>query len=75
MSVEKQIAIIFIGTEGFLNNLPTDKIADFEDGFLSYLNDNNSGLLKEIKDTGKLSEDIKAGLKKATEDFLKIFAG
>lgn len=75
MSVEKQIAIIFVGTEGFLNDLPTDKISDFEDGFLSYLNENNSDLLKEIKDTGKLSDDVKAGLKKTTDDFLKIFAG
>ena len=71
---EKQIALIFIGTEGLLNDLPTDKIADFEDGILSYINDNNSALLKEIKDTGKLGDDVKAGLKKATNDFLKIFA-
>lgn len=75
LPVEKQIAIIYIGTEGFLNDLPADKIADFEDGFLNYINENNSALLNEIKDTGKLSDDVKASLKKATEDFLKIFAG
>jgi len=75
MPIENQIAIIFIGTQGLLNDLPVDKIADFESGFLSYLNDNNSVLLKEIKDTGKLGDNVKAGLKKATEDFLKIFAG
>jgi len=75
MSIENQIAIIFIGTEGFLNDLAVEKIADFEGGFLSYLNDNNSVLLKEIKDTGKLNDNVKAGLKKATEDFLKSFAG
>ena len=75
MSVEKQIAIIFIGTEGFLNNLSLDKITDFEVGFLSYLEENYSDLLKEIKDIGKLSDDTKAGLKKATDDYLKVFAG
>ena len=74
LPVEKQIAIIFIGTEGFLNGLPVEKVADFEVGFLNYINENNSDLLKEIKDTGKLSNDVKTGLKKATEDFLKIFA-
>jgi len=73
LSVEKQIAIIFIGTEGLLNDLLADKVADFEVGFLNYINENNSNLLKEIKDTGKLSDDVKAGLKKATEDFIKIF--
>ena len=74
LPVEKQIAIIFIGTEGFLNGLPVEKVADFEVGFLNYINENNSDLLKEIKDTGKLSDDVKTGLKKETEDFLKIFA-
>lgn len=73
--VEKQIAIIFIGTEGYLNDLSLDKIADFEGGFLSYIDDNNSELLKEIKDTGKLSDDVKAGLKKTTDEYLKLFAG
>ena len=73
--VEKQIAIIFVGTEGFINELPLDKVAEFEDGFLNYLDENNSALLKEIVDTGKLSDDVKSGLKKATQDFLKIFAG
>jgi F-type H+-transporting ATPase subunit alpha len=75
LAVEKQIAIIFVGTEGFLNDLSADKIADFEDGFLSYLNENNNDLLKEIKDTGNLSDDIKAGLKKATDEYLTVFAG
>lgn len=73
--VEKQIAIIFIGTEGYLNDLSLDKIADFEGGFLSYLDDNNPELLKDIKDTGKLSDDVKAGLKKTTDEYLKLFAG
>ncbi|NHZ86463.1 MAG: F0F1 ATP synthase subunit alpha, partial [Planctomycetia bacterium] len=75
MSVEQQIAIIYIGTEGLINSLPLDKIADFEEGFLSYINDNNSDLLKTIKETGKLSDDVKAELKKATDEFLKVFAG
>ena len=73
--VEKQIAIIFVGTEGLINDLPLDKVAEFEEGFLNYLDENNPDVLKEIVATGKLSDGVKAGLKKATEDFTKIFAG
>jgi len=73
MSVEKQIAIIFIGTEGLLNGLPLDRIADFEVGFLRYLDENNYDLLQEIMDTGELSDDAKVGLKKATDEYLKVF--
>jgi F-type H+-transporting ATPase subunit alpha len=75
MSVENQIAIIYVGIEGFINDLSLDKIADFEEGFLSYLDENNNDLIKEIKDTGKLSDDAKAILKKATNAYLKVFAG
>jgi len=73
--VEKQIAIIFVGTEGLINDLSLDKVADFEEGFLSHLDENNPKLLKEIVDTGKLSDNVKAGLKKITKDFLKLFVG
>ncbi len=75
MSVENQIAIIYVGIEGFLNDLSLEKITDFEEGFLSYLDENNNDLIKEIKDTGKLSDDAKAVLKKATNAYLKVFAG
>jgi F-type H+-transporting ATPase subunit alpha len=75
MSVENQIAIIYVGIEGFLNDLSLEKIADFEEGFLSYLDENNNDLINEIKDTGKLSDDAKAVLKKATNAYFKVFAG
>ncbi len=73
MPVEKQIAIIFVGTEGLINDLPLDKIAAFEESFLGYLDENYSKVLKEIKDTGKLSDDLKSKLKKATDEYLKVF--
>ena len=73
MPVEKQIAIIFIGTEGLINELPLDKIADFETGYLNYLDDHNPELLKKIVDTGELSDKVKEGLAKAAEDYKKVF--
>jgi len=75
MPVEKQIAIIFVGTEGLVNELPLEKVREFEAGFLSYLDDNKGDLLKKISDTGVLSDDIKEGLTKATKEYLKVFAG
>ena len=75
MPVEKQIVIIYIGTEGMINDLPLDKITDFETGFLGYLDENNSDLIKEIINTGELSDNVKVGLKKSTDEYLKVFAG
>ena len=75
MSIEKQIAIIFIGTEGLINDLPIEKIPDFEIGLMNYLDENKSDLLKEIVDTGVLSDTLKDGLRKATEEFKRVFSG
>ncbi len=75
MPVEKQIAIIYIGTEGLLNELPLDKIREFEEGFLGYLEDNLKDVLDSIRDTGILNDNAKGKLSKATKDYSKIFAG
>ena len=75
MPIEKQVAIIYVGTEGLINKLPLDKVTEFEAGFLVYLDDNKSDILKEIVKSGILTDEIKSGLKKAAEDYLKIFAG
>jgi F-type H+-transporting ATPase subunit alpha len=75
MPIEKQVAIIYVGTEGLINELPLDIVTEFEAGFLVYLDDNKSDILKEIVKSGILTDEIKSGLKKAAEDYLKIFAG
>jgi F-type H+-transporting ATPase subunit alpha len=75
MPIEKQVAIIFVGIEGLLNELPLEKVKDFETGFLGYLDDNMADLLKDIRDKGELDDSIKENLTKAAKDYLKIFAG
>ncbi|MCH2314765.1 MAG: F0F1 ATP synthase subunit alpha, partial [SAR202 cluster bacterium] len=37
MSVENQVAIIFAGSEGFLDDVPLEKVSEFETGLLEYL--------------------------------------
>lgn len=75
MSIEKQVAIIFVGTEGLVNEIPLEKVKDFEEGYLGYLDDNMRNLLDNIIDTGVLDDDAKKNLTKAAKDYLKIFAG
>jgi len=59
LSVEKQVAIIYLGTQGLLRSVPLDKIKTFESNFLSILEKNHSGVLANFK-AGKLeSEDLK----------------
>ncbi|MBW6459341.1 MAG: F0F1 ATP synthase subunit alpha [Bacteroidales bacterium] len=59
MPVEKQVAIIFVGTRGLLKNVPLESIKDFETEYLHHMEENHDKVLQNIK-AGILSdEDIK----------------
>ena len=74
LSVEKQIAIIWAGNSGHLDEIPIEKIKDFEDGFLSYLETSESSILAEIINKSEITEEIKNELEKAVSNFKKTFA-
>ncbi|MCK9421009.1 MAG: F0F1 ATP synthase subunit alpha [Bacteroidales bacterium] len=59
MPVEKQIAIIFCGTRGLLRNVPVRNIHNFEVEYLSYMEHNQPGILKNLKSGQLLDEDVK----------------
>ena len=63
VSVEKQVAIIYLGTQGILRDLPVRHVKAFEETFLMELEAKNPEILAEFK-KGNLPED---GLKTMTE--------
>ena len=73
MSVENQVAIIFAGSEGFLDDVLLEKVSEFETGLLEYLGSNYATVLDSIRETGELSEEKRDELKKATDEFKKGF--
>ncbi len=73
MAVEKQIAIIFAGTRGYLDDLPLSEIKRFEAEFLDYLENTRGDILKAIRETGNLTAEVEQALVQATEEFLKSF--
>lgn len=73
LSAEEQVPIIYAGVNGFLDNVPVDKIGEFEEAFLSSLKSNNSDILEAIKTKGELSKENLEALKSATEAFTASF--
>ena len=69
MDVEKQIAIIFAGTKGYLDEITANKVIEFEAGLFDYLDANNAAELKAILDEGIISDDVGAKLDKAVTAF------
>jgi len=55
-TVEKQIAIIYLGTKGLLKDVPVNKIKEFEELFLSTLEQRSPETLKTFQ-SGKLADD------------------
>jgi F-type H+-transporting ATPase subunit alpha len=48
LSVENQVSIIYISTNGYMDNVPLKKIKEFEKSFLSVLNINHKDVLNSI---------------------------
>ena len=69
VAVEKQVAIIYLGTQGLLKDVPVKSVKDFEEQFLSELEAKHPEILAEFK-KGNLPED---GLKTMVE-FAKTIA-
>lgn len=57
LSVEKQIAIIFCGTNALLREIPKSKVKDFENDLLQILELKHKNILNDLRD-GKLNDDI-----------------
>ena len=75
MDVEKQVAIIFAASEGYLDDIAADKVDEFESGLFDYLDANASEQLKAIRDEGDISEENSDALDKAISDYKNSFAG
>ena len=65
--VEKQIAIIYAGTKGLLQNVPVNKVKEFEKDFLEYLNAKHRDTLDALK-AGKFDDAITDVLEKVAKE-------
>ena len=71
--VEKQIVIIYAGTKGYLDGLPTGKLGLYEKELYAFLEGKHQDILATIRDKKVIDKDTEASLKKALESFGKAF--
>ena len=74
MSVENQVAVIFAASKGYLDQVPVEKLVEFESGLFDYLEANNLEDLKLLAKEGVLSDEMGERLEKSISDFSKGFA-
>ena len=71
--VEKQIAIIFLGVNGFLDSIPADQVSRLETEYLQFMESNYSDVLKSIAEKKKLDDDLHKKMTSIGEEFIKSF--
>jgi F-type H+-transporting ATPase subunit alpha len=71
--VEKQIAIIWVATNGYLDDIPVPEIRRFEAGLFEFLDLNATELLKRIKASGQFPAETRDELKSQVLAFKESF--
>ena len=73
MAVEKQVAIIYATTNGFLDDVPVPQVRKWERDFIAFLDASHADLLSDIKTKKTLDDALSGRLKAAIESFKPRF--
>ncbi len=73
MATEKQVAIIFAGVNGYLDDIPVEACRRFETEFLQFMETSKAEILAEIREKQDISPELEEKLKKAIEEFKQGF--
>ncbi|MES3032019.1 MAG: F0F1 ATP synthase subunit alpha [Patescibacteria group bacterium] len=73
VKTEHQVVVFYALTKGFMDDVPVERIKEFEAGLIEYSERNAKVFYKEITDTKMWTEKGEAELKKAIEDFKTSF--
>ncbi len=71
LPIEKQVAILYALTRGFLDDIPIEDISRFEEEYYTWLEHNRKEILDTIRETGKLPDEEEFNA--AIEEFKKTF--
>ncbi|MCL6449251.1 MAG: F0F1 ATP synthase subunit alpha, partial [Armatimonadetes bacterium] len=73
MAVEDQVMVIYAGVNGYLDDLPVERVLPFEAEFLKYMRTSHPEVGETIAKTGQLDKETEEALKAAIAEFKKTF--
>ena len=71
-TVENQIAMIYLGTKNKLRNVPVNKVREFEEALVTYLEQKHKDVLNTLK-SGKIDDSVTSVLEAAGEEISKNY--
>ncbi len=69
MPVEQQVIVIYAATQGHMDDVPINRIQEFQNALLSYIDTGAPDLRRELGDKKELTSDIEGKLKQVIADF------
>ncbi len=73
MPVEEQVAILYVGVNGFLDELPVDAVQEFEKEFFQFMHAQYPEILAEIREKKVISEELTDRMNRVIAGFAKDF--
>ncbi|NJK42174.1 MAG: F0F1 ATP synthase subunit alpha [Acaryochloridaceae cyanobacterium SU_2_1] len=73
LPVEEQVAVIYAGTNGYLDDVPIEKITEFVQGFRDHLRANHGKYAELVRGEKKLGDEAEGILKTVIADYKKSF--
>jgi F-type H+-transporting ATPase subunit alpha len=73
LPVEKQVAILYAATTGKLDDIPTNRLKEFETQFYRFLETEQPDVLSQLGETKTLSDEIAGSLDSALDEFREAF--
>jgi len=69
MPVEQQVMVIYAGTQGFLDDVPVNRVQEFQNAFLKYVDASAPAIRSGLAEKKELTDAIEAQLRSALNDF------
>jgi F-type H+-transporting ATPase subunit alpha len=73
VSLERQVAILYVATKGLLDDIPTPRVSDFEAQFVRFLDTQRTDVMRKLATTKILDDDTAAALEAAAAEFRQTF--
>jgi len=67
--VEEQVVTIFTGVKGYLDDIPTERIGEFESGFIRFMREEKKSILEKIEKKKELPDSLMEELEEAIRSY------
>src|SRR3954469_20967231 len=69
MNVEQEVMVVYAGTQGFLDDVPINRVQEFQDTFLQYGDSSAPAVRQSLQAKPELSKEVEEQLRQALNDF------